>query len=283
MISRDYQQKCEDAIFDQWQKVRSTAAIVATGLGKTIIFSNVIKRFGKRALVIAHRKELIDQAEQKIRLTTGLNSGIEMGWQRADEDLFTRKPVVIATVQTLNSGNGTKRFEKWKPDEFGLIVCDEFHHGTADTYRRVFEYFGQNKDLKILGVTATPDRADEEALSQVCDSVAFHYDILDGCNDGWLVPVTQQFCPVASLDFSEIRTTAGDLNKGDLEKVMEAKKNVEGVCHPTLEVIYALEPKTLTSIQLTQWREYLQALGRQPRRTIVFTVSVAQAENCCNL
>src|SRR5438445_12462575 len=64
---------------------------------------------------------------------------------------------------------------------------------------------------------------------------------------------------------------------------MEAKKNVEGVCHPTLEVIYVLEPKTLTSIQLTQWREYLQALGRQPRRTIVFTVSVAQAENCCNL
>lgn len=280
MEARDYQQRAEDAVFAEWQKVRSTAVVMATGLGKTILFAHVIKRFGKRALVIAHRKELIEQAKSKIERATGLRCAIEMGWQKADEDMFTRTPVVIATVQTLSSGEG-KRMQQWKPTDFGLVVCDEFHHGTAGTYRRVFDYFKQNPDLKILGVTATPDRADEEALSQVCDSVAFHYDILDGVNDGWLVPITQQFCPVSSLDFSHVRTTAGDLNEGDLAKIMEAEENIQGVCHPTLEVLYGLEPKTLSNMPVPEWGNYLQSLPREPRRAIVFTVSVAQAEACC--
>jgi len=280
---REYQLRCIDAIFEEWKKVRSTCVVAATGTGKTFIFANVIDRFKKRTLVIAHRKELIEQAAHSILRAVGLQSDIEMGWQSADDTMFNKKPVVIATVQSLNSGKLKKRMHKWKPQEFGLIVCDEFHHGTSDSYRAIFDYFSQNKDLKILGVTATPDRADEEALSQVCDSVAFKYDILDGVNDGWLVPITQQFCPVSSLDFSHVRTTAGDLNEGDLARIMEAEENIQGVCHPSLEVLYGLEPKTLSNMPVPEWTGYLNNLGRNPRRAIVFTVSVAQAEACCNI
>lgn len=285
MENRDYQDKCIDAIFSEWQKVRSTTAVMATGLGKTHIFANVIDRMRpKRSLVIAHRKELIEQAQHSIIRAVGLESDVEMAWQSADDTMWKKKPVVIATVQSLISGKGEKkRMHKWKPEEFGLIVCDEFHHGTSQSYRKIFDYFKQNPDLKILGVTATPDRADEEALSQVCDSVAFHYDILNGVDDGWLVPITQQFCPVSSLDFSHVRTTAGDLNEGDLARIMEAEENVQGVCHPTLEVLYGLEPKTLSTMPVPEWTGFLSNLGKEARRAIVFTVSVAQAEACCNI
>lgn len=284
MENREYQSRAVEAVFAEWQKVTSTAVVMCTGGGKTHIFAKVIERMRpRRALVIAHRKELIEQAKDRIYDATGLQSDIEMGWERADDTMFKKKPVVIATVQSLNSGNGTKRMHKWKPEEFGLIVCDELHHGTAKSYRAIFDYFKQNPELKILGVTATPDRADQEALSQVIDSVAFTYDILDGVNDGWLVPITQQFCPVSSLDFSHVRTTAGDLNEGDLAKIMEAEENIQGVCHPSLEVLYGLEPKTLSRIAVSDWPQYLGNLSRNPRRAIVFTVSVAQAEACCNI
>lgn len=281
MEARDYQLDALEAVFREWQKVRSTLVVMATGLGKTILFAKVIERIQpKRTLVIAHRKELIEQAVDKIYKATELRCGVEMGDIRVvDEDWWAKAPVVVATVQTLNAGNG-KRMRRWKPEEFGLIVIDEAHHICADTYRKVIDYFSTNPDLKILGVTATPDRADEKALGQIFESTAFQFDILEGCNNGWLVPVTQQFCTVSSLDFSHVRTCAGDLNEGDLARIMEAEENVQGVCHPSLEVLYGLEPKTLSNVPVPEWTNYLSSLGRTPRRAIVFTVSVAQAEAC---
>src|ERR1039457_4952611 len=119
--------------------------------------------------------------------------------------MFDPKPVVVGTVQTV-----TNRLHKFKPDDFGLLVIDEMHHGTAPSYRRILDYFSQNPELKILGVTATPERADQEALSQVCESVAFNYGISEAVRDGWLVDITAQFCQVNRLDLSEVHTTAGD-------------------------------------------------------------------------
>ena len=93
--------------------------------------------------------------------------------------------------------------------------------------------------------------------------------------------MTQQFIKVESLDWSECRTTAGDLNAGDVAKVVEKKENIAGICHPSLEVIFGLEPATLTSQPLLNWPEFLKSLNRTPRRTIVFTATVKQAEECC--
>lgn len=281
MILRDYQQQCHDLILEKWRTHTSTLAVLATGLGKTIIFAHVIKSMRpRRALVLAHRKELITQAMDKIERATGLPCEIEMADQVASTNLFHRTPVVIGTVQTLNS---EARLTRFKPQDFGLVVIDEAHHGTSPTYRKIIDYFKQNPDLKILGVTATPDRADEEALGQIFETVAFECDILSGVQEGWLVDVTQQFCCVKSLDFSHVRTTAGDLNGGDLAKVMEAEENIQGVCQPTLEVIYGLSPHTLDAYPVHHWGAFLSTLNKTPRRTIVFTASVVQAEACCNI
>jgi hypothetical protein len=99
----------------------------------------------------------------------------------------------------------------------------------------VIEHYGQNPDLKTLGVTATPDRHDEEALGQVFDSVAYDYELLDAIHDGWLVPIRQRAVVVDGLDYSSIRTTAGDLNGADLARVMEYEEMLHAVASPALE------------------------------------------------
>jgi superfamily II DNA or RNA helicase len=275
MELRDFQRECHDSIIEKWRMHTSTLAVLATGLGKTIIVAHVIKsQQPRRALVLAHRAELIYQACDKIRRAVGLECEIEMADLTASTNLFHRTPVVVATVQTMKD-----RLHKFKPEDFGVVVIDETHHATSPIYSKIISHFRQNPDLKILGVTATPDRADEEALGQVFESVAFDYDILDGVQNGWLVDVTQQFVAVKGLDFSHMRTTAGDLNGADLAKVMEAEKTIQGVCHPSLEVIHGLAPQSLTQVPVEQWGQLLGKL--KARRTIVFTASVVQAEACC--
>lgn len=254
MPLRDYQEEAVKSVFKEWEDNVSTLVVAATGTGKTQIFCEVIRRSApKRALILCHRSELIWQAVKRIE-AFGLEASVEMADLRASTSLFTKSPVVVSTIQTQCSGNdGEGRMQRFDPMDFDTVVVDEAHHATAETWTRTLAYYRQNPALRILGVTATPDRADEEALGQVFESVAFDYEILDAINDGWLVPVEQQMVEIEDLDFSAIRTTAGDLNGADLARIMEAEENLQGIASATLEII-----------------------GN--RRTMVFTVSVKQAE-----
>ena len=255
MKLRPYQSAAAAAIFKEWQENDSTLVVMPTGGGKTILFADVIRRvFPRRALVLAHREELIFQAKDKIQRVTGLSTDVEMGDYRADGGLFEQARVVVSTIQTqCSGGDGGGRMAKFDPQRFGLLIIDEAHHATSPSYRRVIDYYRTNPALKVLGVTATPDRADEEALGQVFQSVAFDYEVHDAINDGWLVPVEQQMVHVHGLDYSSIRTTAGDLNGGDLAAVMEAEKNLQQMASASLSII-----------------------GQ--RRALVFTASVKAAE-----
>jgi superfamily II DNA or RNA helicase len=255
MNLRPYQSAASDAIFKEWLEHDSTLVVIPTGGGKTILFADVIRRvFPRRALVIAHREELIFQARDKIERVTGLKADVEMGDYRADGGLFGSARVVVSTIQTqCSGGDGGGRMAKFDPQGFGVLIIDEAHHATSPSYRRVIDYYRTNPALKVLGVTATPDRADEEALGQVFESVAFDYEVLDAIHDGWLVPIEQQMVHVEGLDYSSIRTTAGDLNGGDLAGVMEAEKNLQQMASASLAII-----------------------GQ--RRALVFTASVKAAE-----
>jgi len=242
VILRPYQKSAGDACFKEWEVVRSTLIVVPTAGGKTVIFADIINRFQpKRVMVLAHRQELIWQARDKIERVTGLRADVEMGEYKSknDGDLFhPSAQVIVSTIQTHTAGgDGGGRMTKFDPMDFGLLIVDEAHHVTSSSYRKVIDYYLQNPDLKVLGVTATPDRADEEALGQVFETVAFDYEIIDAIKDGWLVPIEQQMVSVESLDFSSIRTTAGDLNGGDLAAVMEAEKNLHGVASSTIDII----------------------------------------------
>lgn len=239
MNLRPYQAEASDAIFKEWEEHDSTLVVMPTGGGKTILFADVIRRvFPKRALVVAHREELVYQARDKIERVTGLLADVEMGAVHAGGGLFESARVVVSTIQTqCSGGDGGGRMSKFDPARFGVLIIDEAHHATSASYRRVIDYYRSNPDLKVLGVTATPDRADESALGQVFETVAFDYEVLDAIHDGWLVPVQQQMVYVDGLDYSSIRTTAGDLNGGDLAAVMEAEKNLQQMASASVEII----------------------------------------------
>jgi len=285
MDLRCYQDKAHAAIFEAWKRFASTLLVMATGTGKTIVLAHVIKSMWlKRAMVLAHRTELILQAKEKIMAVTGFDVEIEKADLYACESLYHRMPVVVSSIQTQISGPKDKRrYLRFNPMDFGVLICDEAHHSTSKSWKEVIAHYRQNPDLKVLGVTATPDRSDGEAMGQIFESVAFEYGILDAIRDGYLVDITQQFVRVSTLDYSHVRTTAGDLNEGDLSKVMEMEENVQGLCQPSLEAMFGLAPKTLSAVPVPDWKQYLSGLGRKPRRTIVFTVSVAQAEMCASV
>jgi superfamily II DNA or RNA helicase len=249
MILRNYQRGASDAVFKEWQDVNSTLVVLPTGCGKTIVFADIIRRcFPKRAMVIAHREELIWQAKDKINRSTGLSCEVEMGNYKSAPDLFSRAAAIVSTIQTqCAGGDGGGRMGKFDPAQFGVLIIDEAHHATASTYKRIIEYYRTNPNLKIVGVTASPDRADEEALGQVFDTCAYSYEILDAISDGWLVPIEQQMVSVNGLDFSSIRTTAGDLNGADLAAVMEAEKNLHEISSSSLEIIGSKRALVFTS------------------------------------
>lgn len=260
MKLRPYQLDCVDLVFKAWQEFNSTLIVEPTGCGKTTIFTEIARQMQpKRVLVLVHREELLNQAKDRLWEQAGIHCDIEMGALRANQGYFNKAPGVIATVQSMYSGNGgLGRMAHFKPNDFGLLICDEAHHYVSPAYRKVIDYFRNNHALKVLGVTATPDRADEAALGQIFESVAHDYEILDAIHDGWLVPVDQQMVEVEGLDFSSMRTTAGDLNGADLAEIMEREQVLQGVASASMQII-------------------------GDRRTLAFTSSVKHAEMLSNI
>lgn len=245
---RDYQARAVAHIGDNLAENGSTLLVMATGLGKTVTLAHAIKRHagGKRAMVIAHRQELIEQNARTIGAVLGEPCDIEMGDRHADLPGMPKARVIVASKDSLHE----KRLARFNPAEFGMLVDDEAHHSVAASYRAIHAHF---KGVPHLGVTATPDRTDEEALGQVFGSVAMVYDIVAGIGDGWLVPIRAHTPFVTDMTLDEARTVAGDFNQGDLAQIMERDK----VLHEVASSVVA-------------------ECGN--RRAIIFTASVRQAE-----
>lgn len=252
---RPYQLTAVNAVYEQWQTVRSTMLNMATGLGKSVCFAETMRRWDVatqgKILLIAHRRELILQAIGHA-MRAGLSSGIEMAGKHATG----KEDVIVASVQTLVAsrkcnacfGEGcddcfdgkVKRFTRFNPRDFGLIVCDEFHHFTAKSNRQVMAWFAQNPLQKTLGVTATPKRADKTGLHNICDSVAFTMELREAIDEGWLVPIKQKFVTVEGLDISKVEVRAGKLNEGQVEAAFLGTDEVEermlhSIVKPTID------------------------------------------------
>ena len=200
MILRQYQQQAVDSTLCAFSSGEESVIIVLpTGTGKTIVFGHIIdlwtKKTNRRALVLAHREELIFQAQEKVGIITGEKPDIEMAEYRANHSLYDQANVIVSTIQTQSH-----RKEQFDPYSFGLVVIDESHHAPAKSYKKVIAHYQQNPNCKILGVTATPDRADKLALGKVFKHVAYTYRINDAIHDGWLVPINQRCITVQGLD-----------------------------------------------------------------------------------
>jgi superfamily II DNA or RNA helicase len=199
-----------------FSRYKRVLAVLFTGGGKTEIFLSLVRRYlespktppGKRALILAHRDELVSQP-----ISRASRFGLQLAREQGDQTAVgSPERAIASTIQTMRL-----RKERYARDEIGLIICDEGHHSVADDFREVLSYFS---DAYILGVTATPQRLDGIALGELYEAVAFKYGIEQGVADGWLVPIKPWREIIDGLDLSQLRTRAGDLEPGALGELM---------------------------------------------------------------
>lgn len=220
---RQYQAECLGEIKSAYEADElSLLAVLATGLGKTVIFSHLPETLGiRRMLVLAHRSELLDQAAQKIHAANPL---MDVEVEQADRSARHDTPIVVASVPTIGR-SGSRRIQKWQPDYFDVIVVDEAHHATASTYLNIFRYFGAGRDggPLLLGVTATPERGDNTPLANVFNRIVYEMPVTAGIEQGYLCRIVARRVSTQT-DLREVTTRLGDFAEGELAKAVNTDK-----------------------------------------------------------
>jgi len=225
MELRHYQNECLDAIIENYHAgIRHQLVVMATGLGKTVVFSNLPARLnnGRKTLVIAHRSELLDQAVDKIRLwNPELKVGLEKAEHHADPDC----QVIVACNASVGRSGSARLDPHW--DDIGTIVVDECHHILGGSYLNILQESGvllpDSKKL-LVGFTATPKRKnkvreqvkqalldDEDlvSLKSVFSKIVYSFPIRRGIKEGFLAPL-KGFRVGTNTSLDTVKTVAGD-------------------------------------------------------------------------
>jgi superfamily II DNA or RNA helicase len=215
--------------------------VMATGLGKTWLaaFDATRPQF-RRVLFVAHREEILLQTREVFRqIRPDASVGLVMGEQHdAGAD------VVLATVQSLS-----RRLDQIPADRFDYVVVDEFHHAAAPTYRRVVDHL---EPAFLLGLTATPDRADKADLLSLCeDNLAFECGLAEGIDRRLLSPF-RYFGVPDPVDFAPLPWRNSRFDPDALETAVITTERAEAA--------------------LREWRRLAGS------RTLAFCVSVRHAD-----
>jgi len=252
VVLRPYQREAIAAVIRARKAgTRRMVVCLPTGAGKTVIFSELCRLAQRSVLVLAHRRELVTQARDKIGRALGDTDvvAIEQGAETADDGA----KVVVASIRSLHDARLARLLAE---RDFGLVVYDECHHAVADDNQRVLEGLGAfRKDWTgtLLGVTATAVRADQKGLDRVFDQIVYRKSVSAMVKEGYLAPLRGYRITTAE-DLTAIRSGAGDFIVEELaEKVDVESRN-------------ALVARSI------------QELARD-RRTIAFCITVQHARH----
>jgi superfamily II DNA or RNA helicase/HKD family nuclease len=191
--------------------------VAATGTGKTVVAAFDYKRLCEeigssrplKLLFIAHRREILDQSLQTFRHV--LRDG-SFGEKFVDGDRPDKWQHVFASVQSLQ----TIDLARVAPDSFDVVIVDEFHHAAAPTYRRLLDHF---RSRVLLGLTATPERADGESIVHwFGDRIAVELRLWDALERQLLSPF-HYFGLHDSTDLAQVRWTRGAYDRAQLQGV----------------------------------------------------------------
>ena len=244
---RPYQHEALDAIEGACGAGQRRALVaMPTGTGKTVVFAELVRRRGGRALIVAHRDELLDQAGWKL-----VHAGIpkaDVGLVKAARDELS-KPIVLASVQTLARKRRRERLVASQAEHgsFATVVVDEAHHAPAPTYKALLADLSETAPF-VLGVTATPGR---KGVHEMFGRPVYSRDLVDMIAEGWLCDLRGRRVRV-DVDLRSVRTKAGDYIEADLAE--------------------AFEKADAPSVVAEAWAEHAQ--GRQ---ALVFTAGVRLA------
>lgn len=240
-------QKSALKALEQMRDNSETIALLyhATGTGKTTTAVLDAKRCGGRVLFIAHTQELVDQAAKRFReLWTNTTVG-----RYCEVIKQPRAHVVCGSVQSV-----ALHLDEFKDDEFDYLIVDEAHHAAADTYQKILSYF---KPAFTLGLTATPERADDKSILEIFKNTAHKLDIQTAVEIGELVPV-RCIRIHTNIDLTKVRFNSVQYNIRDLESK-----------------IYVPERNRLI---VDTWMQYVR-----DKRTVVFCASVKHAQQIADL
>lgn len=202
---RSYQYQGIEAIFNAWRNnTRSVLFQMPTGTGKTVVFSEIVRKGHERnrkILVVAHRKELIYHIIQKLQ-THGVDAGVILAGEKPDYS----KIVQVASIQSLH------RREHPQAD---LIIIDECHHAKALSYKKLWEIYPA---AKFLGVTATPIRLNGAGFEDLFDVLIPSMQIKEFIQQGYLSPI--KYFVSALPDLTKIKQRQGDYVIEMLGRVM---------------------------------------------------------------
>jgi superfamily II DNA or RNA helicase len=217
--------------------------VAPTGSGKTVIASAIIEKFTKRyrpVVVLAHRKEIIDQTSKKLR-----GSAITHGIVKAGYSPRPMERVQVASVQTL--WVRAMRSEAMTLPPADLLIVDECHHAAAHTWRKIIEAYPA---AVLIGLTATPCRGDGRGLGGIFTTMIECPQVAPLIEQGYLVK-TRVYAPV-DPDLRGIKTQAGDYVEAQLAERMDRAKLVGDI--------------------VTHWHKY-----GERRRTVAFACSVGHS------
>jgi len=222
---RNYQTDAIDKIIESFKKGISRQLItLPTGSGKTIVMAALAKKLGRRTLLLAHREELITQAEEKFKLVwPDVESGICMANQN-DPDKF----VVFGSVQSCTRDN---RLQQLKENDFELLLVDEAHHSNSPSYQRIIRELGfasTNKNKLMVGVTATPMRSDNKELGDVFEEITYTISINTLIQAGYLSPVVGRRV-LTRTSLEGIHTRAGDFAIGELSEAVNTPERNKSI------------------------------------------------------
>lgn len=257
---RDYQQKAIDLILESsGSGVKRQAIEMATGSGKTVVFSHLIpllKREGAKTLVLAHTQELITQSRDKInKVNPDLKVGIEMGKVRSTPD----DDVIVASVMSLARSNRLARFD---PDEFKTIIIDECHHAIAPSYLKILKHFKadtKDTDVHVIGFTATLARTDKQKLGTVFDKIVFQRSLPTMIENKELAEFKISNVSIKNLNLTNVPKKGGDYDSSSL--------------------YLALNKVDINEKILLAYME----LAKDYKSTIIFCVNVEHCREVCGL
>lgn len=152
--AREYQAKFIEAI----DEIEQGIGIAPPGAGKTVAALEIVRRHG-RALVIVNTMEIADQWVNRAKQWLGEN--FPVGFVGAGE-FETTAHLTIATQQTLWSRRQELRESRFF-DQWNVVILDECHHATAETYRHILSEFSSRIRF---GMSATPKKTGDFRLAE---------------------------------------------------------------------------------------------------------------------
>lgn len=249
---RPYQRAAIDAVLAARRAgARRLLVCLPTGAGKTVIFAHLASLARRPVLVLAHREELLAQAADKIARALGDPSAVAI--ERAEQRAHPTAKVVVCSIRSLHP---RRLAELMRGRDIGLVVYDECHHAAAEDNERVLRQLGAFEPAwtgTLLGFTATTARGDGVGLNRVFERIAYTRTLPEMIDDGYLVPL-RGFRVETAADLTVLTGGGLDFREDELAEAVDIQER------------NALVARSI------------QELARD-RRTIVFCVTVAHAQN----